>query len=163
MQVNAACNWTAAANNEANALSNACVQLLNAASTEIGHVNLYDIYGDCIDGDSCSSSSSDPVKRGKVPAREEYIVTDENTGVQRRLARIIPHGPDACIDSFAASAYLNRDDVMEAIHVKYPGYCYTVCGTVPNWSYTSTRTNLPRDTYPYLAGAIDVVIYNGIH
>jgi len=30
-----------------------------------------------------------------------------------------------------------------------------------NWEYTSTRPNLPRDTYPFLLENIDVVIYNG--
>ena len=37
---------TAAAINDPNALSTKCVSLLTAASKEIGHVNLYNIYGD---------------------------------------------------------------------------------------------------------------------
>jgi len=43
--------------------------------------------------------------RGKVPNRAEYVVTDntvtpiEPESNQRRLQRIIPHGPTACIDS----------------------------------------------------------------
>ncbi len=40
------CDWTAAAANQPGALSFPCVALLNQASAEIGHVNLYDIYGD---------------------------------------------------------------------------------------------------------------------
>ena len=44
--VNAACDWAAAATNQAQALSSQCVKLLNQASAEIAHVNLYNIYGD---------------------------------------------------------------------------------------------------------------------
>ena len=76
----------------------------------------------------------------------------------RRLARITPHGPDACIDSGTlilhysfyptsnpfpsslflglASGYLNRPEVMEAIHVRDPGFCWAVCNTAPGWKYT---------------------------
>jgi serine carboxypeptidase-like clade I len=156
-QVNSACNWTAAALNEKFALSAHCVGLLNQASAEISNVNLYDIYGDCVSG-GCADRTMP--KRGKVPAREEYSISSED-GTSRRLARIIPHGPDACIDSTAASAYLNQADVMTAIHVKDPGFCWGVCNTQPGWSYTSTRTNLPRDTYPLLVSAIEVLVYNG--
>lgn len=44
--INAACDWAAAAKNEPQALSSKCVLLLNEASSEISHVNLYNIYGD---------------------------------------------------------------------------------------------------------------------
>jgi carboxypeptidase C (cathepsin A) len=44
--VNEACDWDSASKNVKNALSAKCVSLLNAASTEIGHVNMYNIYGD---------------------------------------------------------------------------------------------------------------------
>eukprot|EP01035_Chromulina_nebulosa_P019308 gene19308-25169_t len=115
-QVNSACNWTAAALNLPKALSATCVSLLNAASSEIGHVNLYNIYGDCV---SAGCESSNQEKRGKVPLRSEYVISDEE-GTARKLARIIPQGPDACIDSGAASGYLNQPAVIEALHVKDP-------------------------------------------
>ena len=44
--INAQCDWDAAALNQAGALSSACVSLLSKASNEIGHVDLYNIYGD---------------------------------------------------------------------------------------------------------------------
>ena len=75
--------------------------------------------------------------------------------------RIIPHGPNACIDSRAASDYLNDKFVMEAIHVQNPGYCWSVCSSAPGWHYTSTRPDLPTDTYPFLLKNIDVVVFNG--
>lgn len=116
-----------------------------------------------------ASPDASPVKRGKVPMRKEYVIDEKGTqdwngnteNKQRRLARIIPHGPDACIDSAAASAYFNREDVQRAIHVRAPGFCWAVCNTQPGWSYQSTRTNLPANTYPFLVSNIQVVIYNG--
>jgi len=70
-------------------------------------------------------------------------------------------GPDACIDSRAASGYLNQPSVMQAIHVKDPGFTWGVCDTAAGWHYTSTRPNLPRDTYPSLINNYRVVIFNG--
>jgi hypothetical protein len=45
-QVNAECDWTAAAANEKGALSLKCVKLLNEASAQISNVNMYNVYGD---------------------------------------------------------------------------------------------------------------------
>ena len=160
-KINTACDWAAAAKNTVGALSLQCVGLLNSASQEISNVDLYNIYGDCVNDSGCSTSATSHKPRGKVPVRNEIIV-EEAGNVKRLLGgRIIPHGPDACIDSGAASAYLNQDSVMTAIHVKNPGYCWSVCGTAPTWDYNSTRTNLPLNTYPLLVSNINVVIFNG--
>jgi hypothetical protein len=163
--VNSECDWEAAAANKADALSAKCVQLLNQASAEISNVNLYDIYGDCVSDDGCSGSDSKQGSfetTGKIPARFNYEVADlAEAGATRRLARIIPHGPEACIDSKAASAYLNQPAVMKAIHVRDPGFCWGVCNSAPGWSYQSTRTNLPANTYPLLVSQLQVVIFNG--
>ena len=109
----------------------------------------------------CTNSDSDSEPRGKVPMRPALVVQDPNGGPQRRLQRIIPGGPDACIDSTLASSYINQPEVISAIHVKATDHCWSVCATQPGWSYNSTRTNLPRDTYPYLIANIRVVVYNG--
>jgi carboxypeptidase C (cathepsin A) len=155
--VNAACDWEAAAVNDPNALNTECVLLLNEASKQIGHVDMYNIYGDCVSG-GCPVGE-EPTITSKIPLNRKAVPGVQQPG--RMLARITPHGPDACIDSAAASAYLNEAAVMEAIHVRDPGFCWSICGTVKGWSYESTRTNLPRDTYPQLVSNIDVLIYNG--
>ena len=117
--------------------------------------------------DMCPAKAGEaPIKRGKVPAREAtyFPVTETATTAdvaRRQLQRIIPQGPDACIDSRLASGYLNRPEVMEAIHVRDPGFCWAVCNTAPGWKYQSTRTNLPQNTYPLLVGSIQVTIFNG--
>lgn len=78
------------------------------------------------------------------------------------MSRILQsRGPAACIDSAAASGYLNQPEVMAAIHVRNPGFCWAVCNTAKGWSYSKTRTNLPRDTYPALVSNMRVLIYNG--
>ncbi len=43
VKVNAACDWAAAEKNDPNALSIECVGLLNEASKEIGHVDMYNV------------------------------------------------------------------------------------------------------------------------
>lgn len=156
-KINAVCNWTAAEANLPDALSPACVVLLNQAHNEISNVNLYNIYGDCVSG-GCSGS-----EYGKIPTRPAYTTYETVNNITRAysIARIMPGGPDACIDSVAASAYFNQPSVMAAIHVKPPGFCWSVCSSARGWSYSSTRANLPRDTYPLLIANIRVIIYNG--
>ena len=162
-KVNSACDWPAAAKNEKNALSFNCVKLLNEASDAIENINLYSVYGDCTSG-GCAAEGTESLYRSKVPMRSSplVVVDPENPAESRKLQRIIPGGPNACIDSTLASAYLNQPAVMEAIHVKVPDGCWSVCSQQQGWSYNSTRTNLPRDTYPFLIeSGLRVVIYNG--
>mmetsp|Transcript_36242 Transcript_36242/g.79110 ORF Transcript_36242/g.79110 Transcript_36242/m.79110 type:complete len:467 (+) Transcript_36242:46-1446(+) len=119
-----------------------CSALLQEMHKTVGHINLYNVYGECISG------STD---QQKVPvAGEDLLRMQSNV-----------EGPDACIDSIAASAYFNRDDVKAALHVKNVSWRWAVCGNAPGWDYQSTRPNLPRDTYPSLVKKFRVTIYNG--
>ncbi|GMH72032.1 hypothetical protein TrST_g2554 [Triparma strigata] len=69
---------------------------------------------------------------------------------------------NACINTYEASLYLNRPDVQEALSVTVAGVSdWEVCHTAAGWDYTSTRPNLPRDTYPLLTSKINVLVYNG--
>ena len=49
--------------------------------------------------------------------------------------------------------------VIEAAHVRKQPFEWSTCGN--QIRYTSTRKNLPRDTYPALVKRLRVVIYNG--
>lgn len=106
----------------------------------MGHVNLYNVYGECISGSSHASTH-------KIPFANNF------------LGNVRVGGPDACIDSIAGSAYFNQPQVMAAIHVKQPPFRWSTCGN--QIEYRSTRRNLPRDTYPELVRRMRVVIYNG--
>jgi carboxypeptidase C (cathepsin A) len=145
-QINANCNWTAAKANDPNAITAKCQNLLDQAGTIIGHVDLYNVYGDCVSSyDDLDAESG--TKTLKAP--------------HNSFLRLGSGGPDACIDSRAATGYLNNQAVWTAIHVQNPGFTWGVCTTAKGWSYTSTRPNLPRDTYPALINNYRVVIYNG--
>ena len=64
----------------------------------------------------------------------------------------------------AASAYLNQDEVIEAIHVQKQNSDWNECNSTVLRDYNMngrTRPNLPRDTYPFLSEHIRILIYNG--
>ena len=66
------------------------------------------------------------------------------TGAKRPVG-----GPDECIDSIAASAWINTEVVMNALHVQpAPSGNWSVCGNVIE--YTSTYKDLPATVYPSL-------------
>lgn len=170
--INKNCDFEAALQQQSGAFSAACVELLSAASKEIQNVNLYGIYQDCVSDSGCPADHEATLEpRHKVPIAKEsyadYANTNALLGTLNKdkgllSPRIIPNGPKACIDSKAASSYLNQEEVQKAIHVKAPASgCWSVCGTAPGWSYNSTRPNLPRDTYPLLVSKISVTVYNG--
>jgi hypothetical protein len=146
-RINAACDWASAAKNIPNSLSTACTDLLVAGSKQIQNTNMYNIYGDCVNNNGCTSSGLE--------------VGQENLMIESLKQRYTVFGPKACIDSRAASGYLNQADVQAAIHVQPINRCWSVCSTPSGWRYTSTARNLPRDTYPYLIDNLRVLIFNG--
>lgn len=130
-QIRAACG-------DFSSISPRCNELVSNFQSNMGNINIYNIYGDCIDGTLQQKMGS---TFSKIP----------------RQANVT--GPNWCIDSIAASAYFNQPSVMSAIHVKKPPYVWSVCGN--QIKYTQSRPNLPRDTYPALNKFTRVVIYNG--
>jgi len=80
----------------------ACAADLTQMSVEVGNVNIYDIYGDCI-----SSGLTESTWRAPPSLIHEIMAKQQKP----------PGGPVACIDSGAAEAYLNQPSVRTAIHV----------------------------------------------
>jgi len=152
-QINMVCNWTAAMNNTPNSISPQCELLLDEASVIISNVDLYDVYGDCVNSYPPAVAEGATYRRMKAPSKGFFAT--------HRLGDQLLGGPDACIDSRAATGYLSQPQVMQAIHVRDPGFVWGVCTDAPGWTYTSTRANLPRDTYPALIANYRVIIYNG--
>ena len=132
------CNW-----NTPYDISVGCAQAMIEMSKELYMIDAYDVYGECIDGE-----------QGEMLGRQY-----SKAGM--RALNDGEHGPTFCINTKEASAYLNQDDVIEAIHVKKQDFRWKVCGTDERWTYQRTRPNLPRDTYPFLNEYIRVLIYNG--
>ena len=130
-------------------VSDACRSDIEELNTFTRDLDAYCVYCDC------PASSSSP--HSKVHGVNHLL---------KRKAALQGKAPSvetkACINTFEASLYLNRPDVQSALHVTPAGVSdWEVCHTAPGWDYTSTRPNLPRDTYPLLTSKIDVLIYNG--
>eukprot|EP01061_Rhynchopus_euleeides_P012090 TRINITY_DN216_c0_g1_i1.p1 TRINITY_DN216_c0_g1~~TRINITY_DN216_c0_g1_i1.p1 ORF type:complete len:472 (+),score=190.02 TRINITY_DN216_c0_g1_i1:39-1418(+) len=123
--------------------SKKCETLLGEMATTISNVNLYNIYGECIQG---RSATDNKILRAPLG----------NTRFYSGLG-----GPDACIDSRDATEYFTQDGIVNATHVKPISFKWATCQTAPGWSYNSNRKNLPRDTYPLLVENMRVLIYNG--
>jgi carboxypeptidase C (cathepsin A) len=192
-EITAACDWNSCKNNQTvnadiHVLSSQCVILLNAATVQLGAVNIYNVYGTCV-RDSCDGPEG-ATSLGRAGNLDDHLdsldamlsrlddivesngmdvmsATDYASSKNRQLSLKFKsfngtvRGPLGCIDSALATAYLTRADVMNAIHVADPQYCWAVCNQAKGWSYKPTRANLPRDTYPYLISRLHVIIYNG--
>jgi len=128
-----ACDWSK--------ISSRCSDLMRVMHSTIGHINLYNVYGDCIRGSAEQKYGS---SHSKAPWTNSFSDIE---------------GPDACIDSILGSAYMNQASVIAATHVKKQSFKWSTCGNQIH--YRSTRPNLPRDTYPFLVKNIKVTIYNG--
>jgi hypothetical protein len=131
-QIRSACDWSKEP-------SHSCQSLVSEMHQIVGHVNLYNIYGECISG-------SEEQLYGATHSKAPWV------GEGQR-------GPDACINSISGSKWMNQPSVIEASHVKKQPFKWSTCGN--QIQYRSTRPNLPRDTYPFLVKHIKVTIYNG--
>ncbi len=144
-ELNENCDWE-----KPTEISEGCDNAMLKMSEQLYLIDLYDVYGECIDGDAGKALGRQYSKAG--PARAKHLLGGQWTGNE---------GPSVCINSIAASDYMNQDDVITAIHVKKQDFRWATCGANSKWMYNRTRPNLPRDTYPLLNDHIRVVIYNG--
>merc|ERR1712080_113063 len=112
---------------------------MKAMSQQLYLINAYNIYGECV-------RTSEPHSKA---------------GLNRITGRGGKSGPTFCIDSRAASHFMNQDSVIAATHVVKQDFHWGICSTSSKFTYHSTRPNLPRDTYPFLNDHINVLIYNG--
>jgi len=122
--------------------SPACQTDLNTMSTQVGNVNVYDIYADCVR----SGSSGDSWRR--PPTEFELMMARAG-------------GPIACIDGGAAQAYLDQPEVRTAIHVAPVSQIgnWNICGG--NLSYTSNWGSLLPYYKTQIIPFIRVMIFNG--
>ena len=130
----------------ASAAPPACQADFDLMHAEVGNVNVYDIYGDCVDG-----ARVDPGRIDKATGRRVFskVPVEMKSG-----------GPIACIDETIAK-YLGRADVAAALHVN-PNLNFAVCGSNSSFDYTRTEMDERLDVYPDIWKAgVRVLIYNG--
>ena len=167
--VNKACNWKAAYNNERDAYSDECVDQLNDTLDLFSNINIYDVYGECHDHPGCINTGEAyglPSKshgvHGRVgPHKKPYETTNKKTGKKHVLKVSVAK---QCIESKLASAYFNQPEVQRATHVDIATNgltCWSIHATVEDFKYTKTLHDIPRDIYPLLIKHIGVTIFNG--
>lgn len=156
-QIHAKCDFESAIE-DLREVSEECNTLLFEAHKQIGAVNLYNVYGDCISSYPTAAGDTQTAPM-KAPHKSSYL-THMSRGKKAG-------GPLACINSFAATKFFSNASVQQAFNVKPPtgaadNWEFAVCSQATNsWAYKQTRPNLPRDTYPLLVRHIRVLIYNG--
>jgi len=121
-----------------------CKNDLSLMSTQVGNVNIYDIYADCVNSGAQSTNWRRP-----------------QTEFEQYLERLGAGGPVECLDGGAAQAYLDQDDVRKAIHVPPVSQigewelCTNKLQYTSNWG--SLLPNYKNDIIPQ----IRVLIFNG--
>jgi len=130
---------------------------------QVGDVNLYDIYADCISGDEHVNTTNYRKKRrlsgDSLYYRIPGIKHPELRRAMSRFSQLIG-GPDACIDGILAEQYLNNPAVRQAIHVANESVTgeWTICTGKINYE-GNTASLMP--VYPTLIKNYRVLIFNG--
>ena len=140
-KVDRVCDWSVAVNNTGD-LSIECDAAVAEVHAQVGNINIYNVFGECISG-----SVEEKAGRGTLKAPRKNAP----------WAKVGSAGPNACIDSIAGTSWINQPEVIEALHVVAQSFDWAICGN--QIDYSSTRPNLPRDTYPLLNEHIRVLIY----
>ena len=168
--INANCDFSTWS--QGGAITAQCVAQVAKLNALTSNLDTYCVYCDC--GQQFPADASLSKRNGgqmRLPENKKESFADKQAafGIKHAMhpeeAKVEAQTEaqtSACIDSLAASAWLNSPEVQEALHVTEAGVSnWQTCGPQPGWVYTSTRPNLPRDTYPVLVANIRVLIYNG--
>ncbi len=129
---------------------------------EVGDVNMYDIYADCISGSSSRNGANrtggSPVWRVPRTNEPNLMRALRRLGLTEAQASSKLGGPDECIDGIDAEAYLNSASVQTAIHVQQANQqSWTICTSIPYSGNTDSLLPL----YPTLIARYRTLIYNG--
>lgn len=136
--------------------SSTCNSLLTQMGDQVGDVNIYDIYGDCISGTKGLNRTAG------IKSLYRKVPGIKHPELRRSLSRFsqLVGGPDECIDGIDAEAYLNNDAVRQAIHVANSS-------VVPQWTICTSNINYNSNTeslmpiYPTLIKNYRVLVFNG--
>jgi len=118
-------------------------------SEQVGYINIYDIYADCVNSGSDLEAGRPLVGRRPLNALE------------RRLKELGAAGPVECLDGGAAQAWLDQTDVRVALHVKS-------VAEIGNWELCTNNLKYTENwgsLLPYyrddIIPFIRVLIFNG--
>jgi len=128
--------------------SDKCEGLIDQMHTDLGHINVYDIYTPCI-------MDMEKDQQNRLPSDHRAPFSAE------RAERFGTSGPDGCIDAGAAKKYLDVPAVRKALHVDVPsknGKEWAICGGI---QYSSDFGSLLPHYKSTLIPAIKVLIFNG--
>lgn len=150
-----------------------CVNWLNQVSDEVGHINVYYIYGPCHTNFSmpelAPTATVADLDAAKLLIESGQVLTKPLAHNFRRPPsklerKINMHkglgGPDGCIDAGDVTWYLNLPSVISALHVAQ-NLPWVICSG--NISYTPTEQDERAIIYPTLIekAKLRVLIYNG--
>jgi serine carboxypeptidase-like clade 1 len=166
---------TACGNFSGNNPSNDCINAMNNAANQIGHVDIYYIYGPCITNFTAIpelapvatweqlQEAKASIEAGKVlrkPLAHGFRRPPNKFEIATNIHNRMVGGPDACIDAGDMTWYLNLPQVITALHA-VEGIPWAVCSG--NISYTPTETDERQIIYPTLIeqANLRVSIING--
>lgn len=114
-KIDGACDWTVAKYNNGS-LSPECEALVSEMHDQVGNINIYNVFGECISGSPAEIAGRGVLKapRASTPAWRKSSL----------------RGPNACIDSIAGTAWINQPEVIEALHVVQQSFdwCVAIIG-----------------------------------
>ena len=126
----------------------ACQDAVTTAHNQVGNINIYNIYGPCIDG---GAPDALPGRIEKATGRRVY---------RRAPVPVREGGPIECIDETIAE-YIGTPTFAAAFHVN-PNLHWAVCGSNASFDYSRTEADERVDVYPTIVAAgVRVLIYNG--
>ena len=99
--IDSVCDWSVAINNTGD-LSAECDEAVARMHAEVGNINIYNVFGECVSGSVQEKAGREVLRAPRKDAP---------------WAQVGSAGPNACIDSIAATAWINQPEVIEALHV----------------------------------------------
>lgn len=135
----------------------ACDTFLDAASNEMGNVNIYDIYVDvCLS----SQRSHELQAMARAGSKVHRVLANAFQRAQERLGEEINPPYQPCIDNWVTT-YMNRADVQKAIHANI-NYPWAECSSIVNYNFSDVEASVLPLYEKFLAdGSLKILVYSG--
>ncbi len=125
-----------------------CDRFLRSSTSEMGAINMYDIYEDvCL---SSRHSNGEALLRALASANTPFAVV-------ARAA--IAANDDPCIDDHV-TGYLNRGDVQKAIHANI-SYAWNMCSALVDYSRSDLLQSMLPTYQKLVNSGLSILVYSG--